>query len=133
MVDHMVGIEIGACALAENPGIINLKRGSGLIHGIRCTLHEQVAVIELDLLDPAVLHKRVFVDKLRLVDLPPVDLVDTVFVGQGHDALVLQIVTVDSEFDEPVVSVAAGDGDPLGLEDVESEQSGVEVQQEDVV
>ena len=127
MVDDVVGIEIGSGALGENPSIIDFKGRVSLIHSHRGTLNEQIAVIELDLLYPTILHQRIFVDKGRLADLPPVNFIDAVFVGQRDYALVLQVIAVDAEADETIVSVAAGDGDSLGLEDVQADKAGVVV------
>ena len=54
-------------------------------------------------------------------------------VCQSNDALVLQIVTVNSEFLKSIVVVLAHEENPLRLEYVEPKQSSVEVQQEDII
>lgn len=133
VVDDVIGVEIGAGSLGEDPRVVDWKLGIGGVVGIGRALDDQVAVVHEDLLDIAVLHQRVFVDEDRLGQHVPVYLVDTVFVGHSDDELILVVVTVNCELGESEVPVPAGDLYSLRLQDIDPEESGIVVQEEDII
>jgi hypothetical protein len=85
------------------------------------------------LLDSAVLHEGVFVDKDRLGHDVPVDFIDAVLVCKRNDYLVLQVITVNSKFNKSKVSISSGDSYSLRLKDVQSEETSVIIKQEDII
>ena len=121
VLNSVVSIKVGSWSLGKHPSIINLEFRIGGVIGIGWTLNNQIPVIQEDILDVAVLHEGVFVDKKRLVDISPVDLVDAVFVRQRNDELILQVITEHTKSQKSEVSVSCSNGDSLGLQDVQSE------------
>ena len=132
MVDNVVGVEVGPWSFAEDPSIV-IVNGICFILNFRWTLYEYVVVIQHHLLNFAVFHQGIFVEQSGLTYFVPVYLINSMLIRQGYYAFILVVITVNTEFYKAVVTISACYCHSLRLENVQSEQTRIEVQKENVI
>lgn len=94
---HLIGVHISPTAFGEYPCVINFIRRSIIVGNVRLGLDNNVLSIDLDVPDYTVRWNRVLIDYfMNEHELPaPVNFVNVVIVSQGHDYLVLEVITVN--------------------------------------